>query len=134
MSIDEKIQTARSIVAEAESRGGQAWALVRGLLTEIDEELKTLRVEKARREIQYFTRKQFAERLLMSESSIERAEERGEIAPAVRVGTLDRYSSLQLEFADEIFSKRRDAKGRPREQRGHLAAVKQSEERVARSA
>lgn len=114
MNIDEKMQTARSIVAEAESRVGQALALVRGLLGEIEEELRTLRVEKARREVQYFTRKQFAERLQVSEDTLKRAEDHGDIKPAVTIGSRARYSSLQLEWADEIFSKKRDATGRPK--------------------
>jgi hypothetical protein len=121
MIVDEKIQTARSIVAEAESRGGQAWALVRGLLGEIEEELRTLRIEKARREVQYFTRKQFADRLQVSEDTVRRAEVRGDIKPAVTIGSIDRYSSLQLEWADEIFSKKREPTGRPKLQRAKPA-------------
>lgn len=117
MNIDDKIQQARSIVAETEAREGQTWAIVRGLLGEIEEDLRTLRVEKARREVQYFTRKQFAERLLVSEATMVRAEILGKIKPAVRIMSRERYSSLQLEFADEIFSKKRDPTGRPRERK-----------------
>lgn len=118
MNIGEKIQTARSIVAQAEAREGQAWAAVRGLLGEIEEEIRMLRVEKARREVQYFTRKEFAKRLGVSDETLYRAEVRGDIQPAVTVMSLGRYSSLQLEWADEIFSKKRTPTGRPRERKG----------------
>ena len=122
VSIDDKIQKARSIVAEAEARDGQTWAIVRGLLGEIEENLRALRIEKARRDMQYYTRKQFAERLQVSESTVARAERRGEIQPAVAIGILGRYSSLQLEFAGEIFSKKRGPDGRPREQKASREA------------
>ena len=128
MNVDEKIQTARAIVAEAESRDGQTWALMRGLLGEIEEEIRTLRIEKARREVQYFTRKEFAERLQVSEDSIKRAEARGDIKPALMIGSLSRYSSLQLEWADEIFNKKRQPDGRPRERKS-LSAVQPTETR-----
>jgi hypothetical protein len=112
MNIDDKIQTARALVAEQEAREGQTWAIVRGLLGEIEEEIRTLRVEKERREVVYFTREQFAERLLVNVSSLKRAEARGEIKPALRIGSKSRYASWQLEYADEIFSKRRGPDGR----------------------
>jgi DNA-binding transcriptional regulator YiaG len=119
INVDEKIQSVRSIVAEAEARDVQTWAVVRGLLGEIEEELRTLRIETAQREVQYFTRREFAERLGVSEATLKRAEDRGDIKPAVTVMSLERYSSLQLEWADEIFSKKREPTGRPRERKGN---------------
>jgi hypothetical protein len=127
MNIDEKIQTARSIVAEAESRDATALAIVRGLLGEIEEDLRTMRATVARHEIQYFTRKVFCEKLGdISIATLRRMEGDGKIAPAIDYENTKRYSSLQLEHAGEILRGLRTHDGRMKrpEVSGQASAVR----------
>jgi hypothetical protein len=106
MSIEDKIATARKIVAETEGREGQTWAIVRGLLGEIEEELRGLRVEAAQRQTEYFTEAQFAEKLRVSEQHIRKLRKRIDIQPPPYIGSLIRYSSIHLAKANEIYGQR----------------------------
>ncbi len=113
MSIDEKIENTRKLVAEQEAREGQTWATVRALLGEIEEELRILRRQVDQKQIEFFTEREFAAKLKVGEDTIARMRRDGELDP-LRLRGLVRYSSLQLERAHEIFGQRTKKKGSPR--------------------
>lgn len=104
MNIDDKLQTVRALVAETESKDQQTWAIVRGALGEVEEELRTLRAKVALQQIEYFTEKQFAARLGVSTSHVKRLRlELGDrIQPRPYIGGMVRWSTKHLLQANEI--------------------------------
>lgn len=115
MNIDDKLQTLRAIVAETESKDQQTWAIVRGMLGEIEEELRTLRAEAAVKHIEYFSEEEFAARLGVSRETVKRLRlEMGDaIQPPPYIGGVIRYSTKHLLQANEIFGAVDTSKKKP---------------------
>jgi hypothetical protein len=105
MNIDDKLQTLRAIVAETESKDQQTWAIVRGMLGEIEEELRTLRAEAVVKHIEYFSEEEFAKRIGVSRETIQRLRLRlgDRIQPPPYIGGVVRWSTKHLLAANEIF-------------------------------
>lgn len=104
MNIDDKIQTLRALDAESDSKVLQTGAIRRGLLGEIEEELRTLRAQVAVKHIEYFTEKEFAARLKVSQSHIYRLRMAlgDRIQPPPYIGGEVRWSTKHLLQANEL--------------------------------
>ena len=115
MTVDDKLQTLRAVVAETESKGQQTWAIVRGMLGEIEEELRTLRAQVAVQSIEYFTEEEFAARLGVSREHIKRQRlDLGDaIQPRPYIGGCVRWSTKHLLQANEIFGQVDTGKKKP---------------------
>jgi len=103
MSTETKIEEARRLAFESEALILQSMASLRAALNEAEEENRQLRIEKARREIEIFTEREFAARLQVSDATLRRLRKRRQIEP-IYVGGLVRYTSRHLEQLHEIFS------------------------------
>jgi Helix-turn-helix domain len=102
MSAEDKVAAARRRVGEAEASMLLALASARAVLSEVEEENRELRREALKRETQFYTEAEFAALLKVSESTIARARKSGQLQP-LRVGVQIRYSSLNVEQAEQIF-------------------------------
>ncbi len=105
MNIDDKLQTLRALVAETEAKDQMTWAIVRGSLGEIEEELRTLRAAAAVKQIEYFSEEEFAARLGVSRESIQRLRLKlgDRIQPPPYIGGVVRWSTKHLLQANELF-------------------------------
>ena len=122
MTIDDKIQTLRAVVAETESKDQQTWAIVRGALGEIEEELRTLRARAAVQHIEYFTEEEFAARLQVSREHIKKLRLKlgDRIQPAPYIGGMVRWSTKHLLQANELLGAVDTGKKKTGRQRGEV--------------
>ncbi len=99
------IAGARQAALEAESHISLALgelALVRSELSRVEEENRDLRVEAVKREMRFYTEREFAAILKVSLSTIARLRRAARLEH-LQVGNQIRYSSVHLEKAHEIF-------------------------------
>lgn len=115
MSIDDKIKTLRALNAESESKLVQTLGIERGLLGEIEEELRTLRAEVAVKRIEYFTEPQFAALLKVGREHLSRLRcKLGDaIQPPPYIGGAVRWSTIHLLKANELLGSLDTGKKKP---------------------
>jgi|SRR6516162_10055816 hypothetical protein len=103
MKIEEKISRARAIVAETEGKESQTFGVIRGILTEIENELQTLRAQAEMNDPRIFSEEEFATWLGVSPSTLKRARLAGQIKPIMVRGAI-RYSTWHQVHIHEIFA------------------------------
>jgi len=109
------IAGARQTAVEAESHINAALgalAQVRSALARVEEENRDLRVEAAKRQMQFYTESEFARLLKVSASTLARMRQKFRIDPPPYIGFRVRYSNVHLERAYEIFDEGRKQKKR----------------------
>jgi hypothetical protein len=109
---------ARQMALEAESHINLALgalACVRTELSRVEEENRDLLVEAAKRQMQFYTEREFAQLLKVSAATIARLR-RTDKLQFLRVGTQIRYTSEHLALVAEVFAagKKREVRGRRR--------------------
>jgi len=114
---EEKCAVARRLILELEARDRQTFALAMKALGELEEDVRELRREAAKRNIEIFTEEEFAAKFKVSPSTIARERKAGRIEPLAMGQNIVRYSSLQFERAHEIFRARPKLVGRKRERK-----------------
>jgi hypothetical protein len=105
---DSKFETARRRLIEVEASIVQALTTARVSITELEEENHALRREALERRTEFYTEREFAALLKVSESTIRRLRKAHRIEPLM-VGDSIRYSSLHVEQIHDIFRPRRRA-------------------------
>lgn len=114
---EDKIQAFRNVLLQIEAQQSQAVVLARKALGEIEEDVRELRRESAKRNIEIFTEEEFAAKFKVSAATIARERKAGRIKALEMGQNIVRYSSLQLEGAHEIFRSRPKLVGRKRERK-----------------
>jgi hypothetical protein len=103
---EEKIQALRNLLVQAEAQHSQTIVLARKALGEIEDDVRELRREAAKRDTRIFTEAEFAALFKVSPETMARERKAGRIQPLEMGQNVVRYSSLQLEGAHEIFRSR----------------------------
>jgi hypothetical protein len=114
---EEKCTVARRLLLELEARDQQTIALFKKALGEIEEDVRELRRESAKRDMQIYTEAEFAALFKVSESTMARERKAGHIHPLEMGQHVVRYSSLQLEQAHAIFGSKLRLVKKKKEQR-----------------
>jgi hypothetical protein len=115
MTIDEKIKTLRALNAESESKLVQTLGIERGLLGEVEEELRTLRAQVAVQKIEYFTEAEFADRLKCTRDHLSRLRRKlgDALQPPPYIGWAVRWSTKHLLQANELLGAMDTGKKKP---------------------
>lgn len=100
---DTLIEVAQRQLAEFEVSTVQTVAVLRAQLIRIEEENRELRRESLQRRTEFYTEREFAQLLKVSESTIDRLRRVGKLK-YMRVGNQIRYSSEDVAFAQETFA------------------------------
>lgn len=98
---EEKIQALRNLLVQAEAQHSQTILLVRKALGEVEEDVRDLRREAMKRDVEFFTEEQFAARVKVSAKSIAKLRKSGKLEPC-NVGGPIRYSSAHVEHLSRI--------------------------------
>jgi DNA-binding XRE family transcriptional regulator len=93
-TLENKIDSTRHLLLQIEAQHTQSVALARKALGEIEEEARELRREALKRDVQFFTEKQLAQRVGVSQKTIERMRKAGDLTPCI--SSPIRYSSAHV--------------------------------------
>jgi len=102
-TLEDRLGAARQILLEMEARESNNFALARKVLGEMEEDVRALRMEVGRKQIEIFTEEEFAAKLKISVTTLRRIRREGRVQPLQLTEKTIRYSSLQLERVHEIF-------------------------------